>query len=158
MHEARESNRIRSRAVCAEILAAPPVPWHHPLKNRKRIAMASKYEAEVYHCMDPTLELYERTENPLHRAILLNYWRHVHLEGAAMFEEITAPDMMCDDPKYHITWGDSPFQVSGRQGVYDFYASIGDIVLWNSGDKIAVADWGIADEMWFHQMSTGAEL
>ena len=22
--------------------------------------MASKYEAEVYHCMDPTLELYER--------------------------------------------------------------------------------------------------
>ena len=120
--------------------------------------MASKYEAEVYHCMDPTLELYERTTNPLHRAILLNYWRHVHLEGAAMFEEITAPDMMGDDPKYHITWGDSPFQVRGRQGVFDFYASIGDIVLWNSGDKIAVADWGIADEMWFHQMSTGAEL
>ena len=120
--------------------------------------MARKYEAEVYHCMDPTLALYERTADPLHRAILLNYWRHVHLEGAAMFEEITAPDMMADDPKYHITWGDSPFQVSGRQGVYDFYASIGDIVLWNSGDKIAVADWGIADEMWFHQMSTGAEL
>ena len=120
--------------------------------------MASQYEAEVYHCMDPTLDLYGSTENPLHRAILLNYWRHVHLEGAAMFEEITAPDMMADNPKYHITWGDSPFQVSGRQGVYDFYASIGDIVLWNSGDKIAVADWGIADEMWFHQMSTGAEL
>jgi len=46
--------------------------------------MASKYEAEVYRCMDPTLELYERTENPLHRAILLNYWRQVHPEGAAM--------------------------------------------------------------------------
>jgi hypothetical protein len=75
-----------------------------------------------------------------------------------MFEEITAPDMMADDPKYHITWGDSPFQVEGRKGIYDFYASIGDIVLWNSGDQIAVADWGIADEMWFHQMSTGAEL
>ena len=120
--------------------------------------MASKYEAEVYRCMDPTLELYQRTANPLHRAILLNYWRHVHLEGAAMFAEITAPDMMAEDPKYHITWGDSPFQVVGRQGVYDFYASIGDIVLWNSGDKIAVADWGIADEMWFHQMSTGVEL
>ena len=102
--------------------------------------MASKYEAEVYHCMDPTLALYERTTDPLHRAILLNYWRHVHLEGAAMFEEITAPDMMADDPKYHITWGDSPFQVEGRQGVFDFYSSIGDIVLWNSGDQIAVAD------------------
>jgi hypothetical protein len=120
--------------------------------------MASRYEQAVYDCMNPTLDLFERTENPHHRAILLNFLRHVHLEGAAMFEEITAPDMMADDPKYHSTWGDSPFQVSGRQGVYDFYASIGDIVLWNSGDKIAVADWGIADEMWFHQMSSGAEL
>ena len=76
-----------------------------------------------------------------------------------MFEEITAPDMMADNPKYHITWGDSPFQVEGKPGRVRFlFASIGDIVLWNSGDKIAVADWGIADEMWFHQMSTGAEL
>jgi hypothetical protein len=108
--------------------------------------------------MDPTLDLHDKTENPLHRAILKNYCRHVHLEGAAMFDEITAPDMMGDDPIYHITWGANPFQVTGRQGIHDFYSSIGEIVLWNSGDKIAVADWGIADEMWFHQMSTGAEL
>ena len=120
--------------------------------------MPSKYEREVYDCRNPTLDLLERTENPLHRAILKNYCRHVHLEGAAMFEEITAPDMMAEDPVYHITWGDNPFQVKGRKGVYEFYSSIGDIVLWNSGDKVAVADWGIADEMWFHQMSTGAEL
>ena len=65
--------------------------------------MASKYETEVYTCMDPTLDLYERTTDPLHRAILRNYCRHVHLEGAAMFKEITAPDMMADDPVYHIT-------------------------------------------------------
>jgi len=120
--------------------------------------MASKYEAEVYRCMDPSIALHDRTENPLHRAILKNFCRHVHLEGAGMFEEITASDMMADDPVYHITWGEKPFQVSGRQGVFDFYSSIGEIVLWNSGDLVAVADWGIADEMWFHQMSTGAEL
>lgn len=120
--------------------------------------MASRYEREVYDCMNPTLDLLERTSNPLHRAILLNYCRHVHLEGAAMFREITADDMMADDPVYHVCWGDNPVQVHGKQGVYDFYSAIGDIVLWNSGDKVAVADWGIADEMWFHQMSTGAEL
>lgn len=120
--------------------------------------MASKYEQEVYDCMNPTLDLIERTDKPLHRAILLNYCRHVHLEGAAMFKEITADDMMADDPVYHVCWGDNPVQVHGKQGVYDFYSAIGDIVLWNSGDKVAVADWGIADEMWFHQMSTGAEL
>lgn len=120
--------------------------------------MASKYEREVYDCMNPTLELHDRLDNPLHKAILKNYCRHVHLEGAAMFKEITAPDMMADDPVYHVCWGDNPVQVHGKQGVFDFYSSIGDIVLWNSGDKVAVADWGIADEMWFHQMSTGAEL
>lgn len=120
--------------------------------------MASKYEQAVYDCMDPTLELYERTENPLHRAILLNYLRHVRLEGAAMFEEITDETMMADDPVYRISWGTTPLVVEGRQGVADFYASIGEIVLWNSGDLLAVADWGIADEMWFHQMSSGAEL
>ncbi len=120
--------------------------------------MASKYEREVYDCMNPTIELHDKLANPLHRAILKNYCRHVHLEGAAMFEEITAPDMMADDPVYHVCWGDNPVQVHGKQGVFDFYSAIGDIVLWNSGDKVAVADWGIADEMWFHQMSTGAEL
>lgn len=120
--------------------------------------MPSKYEQAVYDCMDPSIELHDASTNPLHRAILKNYCRHVHLEGAAMFAEITAPDMMADDPVYHVCWGDNPVQVKGRQGVFDFYSAIGDIVLWNSGDLVAVADWGIADEMWFHQMSTGAEL
>ncbi len=120
--------------------------------------MASKYEQQVYDCMNPTLDLLERTDKPLHRGILLNFLRHVHLEGAAMFDEITAPDMMADNPVYRISWGATPVVVEGRQGVHDFYSSIGDIVLWNSGDLLAVADWGIADEMWFHQMSTGAEL
>lgn len=120
--------------------------------------MASKYEREVYDCMNPSLDLHDRTENPLHKAILKNYCRHVHLEGAAMFEEITADDMMAPDPVYHVCWGDNPVQVHGKKGVFDFYSAIGDIVLWNSGDLVAVADWGIADEMWFHQMSTGEEL
>lgn len=120
--------------------------------------MASKYEREVYDCMNPTLDLHDKLTNPLHRAILKNYCRHVHLEGAAMFAEITAPDMMADDPVYHVCWGDNPVQVKGKQAVFDFYSAIGDIVLWNSGDQVAVADWGIADEMWFHQMSTGEQL
>lgn len=127
-------------------------------QNNKESAVPSKYESQVYDAMNPTLALLKRTEDPLHRAILKNYCRHVHLEGAAMFEEITAPDMMADDPVYHVCWGDNPVQVKGRKGVFDFYSAIGDIVLWNSGDLVAVADWGIADEMWFHQMSTGAEL
>ena len=32
--------------------------------------------------MIPTAHLLEQTMKPLHRAMLLNFWRHVHLEGA----------------------------------------------------------------------------
>lgn len=120
--------------------------------------MPSKYEAQVQDCMDSTIALHDSLENPLHKAILKNYCRHVHLEGAAMFEEITAADIIADDPVYHVCWGDSPTQVCGKKGVFEFYSAIGDIMLWNSGEKVAVADWGIADKMWFHQMSTGEEL
>ena len=43
----------------------------------------NRFEQAVYDCMKPTAELLERTTTQLHRAILLNFWRHVHLEGAA---------------------------------------------------------------------------
>jgi len=42
----------------------------------------NRFEQGVYDCMIPTAELLERTSDPLHRAMLLNFWRHVHLEGA----------------------------------------------------------------------------
>jgi hypothetical protein len=42
----------------------------------------SRFEQAVYDCMNPTAELLEETTKPLHRAMLLNFWRHIHLEGA----------------------------------------------------------------------------
>ena len=42
----------------------------------------NRFEQAVYDCMNPTAELLEQTTKPLHRAMLLNFWRHVHLEGA----------------------------------------------------------------------------
>ena len=31
-------------------------------------------------------------------------------------------------------------------------------MLWNSDDRLAVADWGICDELTFHQIARGADL
>ena len=42
----------------------------------------NRFEQAVYDCMIPTAELLAEMPKPLHRAILLNFWRHVHLEGA----------------------------------------------------------------------------
>ena len=118
----------------------------------------NRFERAVYDCMIPTAELLAATTEPLHRAILLNFWRHVHLEGAGDFETIVAPDMMVDEPVYRVTWGASPAVITGKEGVLAFYNSVGESVLWHSDDRLAVADWGICDELTFHQLARGADL
>ena len=118
----------------------------------------NRFEQAVYDCMIPTARLLERTTDPLHRAILLNFWRHVHLEGAGDYERIVAPDMMVDEPVYRVTWGASPAVIAGKDGVLAFYNSVGESVLWHSDDRLAVGDWGICDELTFHQVARGAEL
>ena len=118
----------------------------------------NRFEKAVYECMAATQALYERTTNPLHKAMLLNFWRHVHLEGSGQYEKIVAPDMMVDHPVYRVSWGANPTIVEGKQGVVDFYNSVGEVVLWNSDDVIAVSDWGIFDELTFHQLAKGSDL
>jgi hypothetical protein len=118
----------------------------------------NRFERAVNDCMLPTAALLEQTTKPLHRAILLNFWRHVHLEGAGDFERIVAPDMMVEDPVYRVTWGAKPAVIKGKDGVVAFYRSVAEAVLWNSDDDIAVADWGIADELTFHQLARGSDL
>jgi len=118
----------------------------------------NRFERAVHDCMLPTAELLERTTVPLHRAMLLNFWRHVHLEGAGDFERIVAPDMMVEHPVYRVTWGANPAVIEGRDGVLAFYRSVGDAVLWHSDDRLSVADWGICDEITFHQLAAGADL
>jgi len=118
----------------------------------------NRFAKAVYECMDATERLLETTTNPLHRAILLNFWRHVHLEGSGQFDRITASDMMADHPVYRVTWGANLAVIEGKAAVQKFYNSVGEAVLWNSDDLIAVADWGVADEMTFHQIAPGSVL
>lgn len=118
----------------------------------------NRFEKAVYDCMLPTEALYEKTTNPFHRGILLNFWRHVHLEGAGEYDTIVASDMMVDHPLYRVSWGDNPAIVEGKQGVLAFYNSVGETVLWHSDDRLAVNDWGICDEITFHQLAKGADL
>lgn len=116
----------------------------------------NRFEQAVYDCMKPTEALYERTTDPLHRKILLNFWRHVHLEGAGLYDQICCDDMMVANPVYRVTWGANPAVIEGREGVLGFYNSVGDVVLWNSDDRIAVGDWGVADELTFNLLGLGS--
>jgi hypothetical protein len=118
----------------------------------------NQFEQAIYDCMIPTAKLLDQTAEPLHRALLLNFWRHVHLEGAGEFDKIVAPDMMVDHPVYRVTWGANPAVIQGKDGVLGFYNSVGEAVLWHSDDRLAVADWGICDELTFHQLAAGSDL
>jgi len=82
----------------------------------------------------------------------------VHLEGAGEYDKILAPDMMVEHPVYRVTWGASPAVIEGKEGVRAFYNSVGESVLWHSDDRLAVADWGISDEITFHQLAVGSDL
>lgn len=118
----------------------------------------NRFEQAVYDCMKPTEQLLNETTKPLHRAILLNFWRHVHLEGAGEYDKILASDMIVDRPVYRVTWGANPAVIEGKDGVLGFYNSVGEAVLWHSDDRLSVADWGICDEITFHQLAIGADL
>ncbi|MCL6625366.1 hypothetical protein [Alicyclobacillus shizuokensis] len=114
----------------------------------------NRFEQGIYQCTEPVAKLLEVTDNPHHRAILENYRRHIHLEGSGQYELIVAPDMMVDEPVYRINWG-VPTVIRGKQGVIEFYRSAARYVMWNSDDRIAVADWGLCDELTFHFLTTG---
>jgi hypothetical protein len=115
----------------------------------------NRFEQAVYDCMKPTAQLLERTTKPLHRAILLNFWRHVHLEGAGEYDKILASDMIVDNPVYRVTWGANPCVIEGKEGVKGFYNSVGEAVLWHSDDRLSVADWGFCDEITFNPLAMG---
>ena len=82
----------------------------------------------------------------------------MHLEGAGDYDKILAPDMITEDPVYRVTWGANPAVIEGKAGVRAFYNSVGEAVLWHSNDRLSVADWGICDEITFHQLAVGADL
>ncbi len=118
----------------------------------------SKFREAIATCTQPIAELLKKTTNPLHIAILENFRRHIHLEGAGEFDKIVASDMTVDHPTYRITWGAEPKVIEEKEGVVGFYNIAAQSVLWHSDDLLAVADWGIADELTFHQLIKGQGL
>lgn len=119
----------------------------------------NRLEKLVLSSFDATSKLHDETSNVFHKHILRVWWRHALLEGAGMLEEITDETMMSDHPVYHINWGTTAMVVDGKQAVIDFYRSgATDVVMYHTDNLLAVADWGIADELTFHYVGKGKAL
>src|SRR4051794_1286751 len=66
--------------------------------------------------------------------------------------------MRAPPPVSGVPGGPTPAVIEGKDGVLAFYNSVGEAVLWHSDDRIAVGDWGVADEITFHQLARGGDL
>ena len=59
------------------------------------------------------------TTNPRHRFLLQAFYRHRFLEIAGRYEEIFAPEMMCDSPVYHFDYAKMNARVVGNGTTLD---------------------------------------
>ena len=66
-------------------------------------------------------DLLDRTENPRHRFLLMAYDRHRNLEMAGRYEGVLAPDMMVEEPVYHIHAHGLRVKLQAQEKIKDLY-------------------------------------
>jgi hypothetical protein len=119
--------------------------------------MTSKYAESFVGTFERLDAIIRKTDNPHHRAILLNYRQHGLLEVSGRYEEFLTPDKMVEHPIYHM----DGTVLDGMDQVRGFYQELernGAIVLWPVEQALAVADWGFAGEATFNHFVPGKML
>lgn len=98
--------------------------------------MTGRYEESFVGMFDGVDEIIRATENPRHRAILLNYRRHGLLEVSQRWPEVMDPSMMVDHPVYRMNEGGTGLLFDGREQVAGFYR-----MLEGSGAAVPFGRW-----------------
>ena len=104
-------------------------------------------------------KLLEVTDNPRHRFLLQAFYRHRFFEIAGRYEEIFAPDMMNENPAYHIHIGESTNAgLEGQEqikGLYRMWAETNQCIFYAEAEEVAVADHFIATVTSGYQQVSG---
>jgi hypothetical protein len=103
----------------------------------------------------------EKTQDPLHRFMLLTYARHRALEVAGRYEEIFDPNMMAMNPVYHVHTGGYTTVLRGQDQVkslYKMWSETNQAVFYVEKEEVAVADHFIASVVTGFQQVTGKAL
>jgi len=106
-------------------------------------------------------ELLARTENPRHRAILLNFRRHALLEVSGRWREILTPELTVEQPFYRINENGRSLHLFGVPEVAAFYQDVADRGLNVFGpieEDVFVSDRGLAIESLFGNYVPGHVL
>jgi hypothetical protein len=105
--------------------------------------------------------LIEKTDNPRHRFMLIAYDRHRNLEMAGRYEEIFAPEMMSENPVYHVHADRTNAKLEGQDAVkslYRMWAETNQSIFYTENEQVAVADNFIASVTTVHQQVSGKSL
>ncbi|MCC8955413.1 hypothetical protein H8B02_18845 [Bradyrhizobium sp. Pear77] len=105
--------------------------------------------------------LLETTTTPRHRFLLMAYHRHRYLEIAGRYEEIFAPEMMSENPAYHVHAGGNHVKLVGQDAVKNLYRTWADTnqsIFYTENEQIAVADNFVASTSIFSQQVSGSAL
>jgi hypothetical protein len=106
-------------------------------------------------------DLIDRTDIPRHRFLLTAYDRHRNLEMAGRYEEIFAPDMMVEEPVYHLHANGLRVKLRGQENIKDMYrvwAVTHQSVFYIEKEEVAVSDHCVSSmAVGYHQV-TGQSL
>jgi hypothetical protein len=105
--------------------------------------------------------LLETTHNPRHRFLLMAYHRHRYLEIAGRYEEIFAPDMMIEQPVYHIHAGGNKVKLVGKDAVkslYRMWSNTNQTIFYAENEQVAVANNFVASTTMVFQQISGKSL
>jgi hypothetical protein len=95
-----------------------------------------------------------KTTNPLHRAILKNYLRHLLLEVAGYWDQIIVPELTVEEPMYRVGDRRVMHVLSGKAAVEGFYRETAQTqrnVMGARTMNMGVDDYGVTTEaVWTH--------
>jgi hypothetical protein len=101
------------------------------------------------------------TENPRHRLLRMAYYRHRFLEIAGRYEAICVPEMMVEDPVYHVRALGITATREGQEavkGLCSMWAQTNQSIFYNDDEQVAVADNCIATVATVYQQTLGQAL
>lgn len=89
----------------------------------------------------------KRTENPRHRAMLLNMREHLLLESSQRWREVLVPGLMVDEPAFHLALPTDRMHLEGKAAIADFYHNLWDSDPSRSGGTAIVHEGEIGHEL-----------
>jgi hypothetical protein len=106
-------------------------------------------------------EYLRRTENPLHRAMLKNYYRHLLLELSGYWDRIIVPELTVDEPVYRVADHGSVAVLKGKEAVENFYRETYEARVNVMGARtmnMCVEDFGVVTEAYWAHVVPGQYL